>query len=173
MVNTIFKGFHFSFPPLFWMYFGRKEFIWKVKFNSSAIYDVGSDQDDINKLFGIRFNLFDNHKNSARYGWRWNKENEQLQLMPYCYDNGVRLNTMSGEIVVASIPIQKVVSEKEYSCGLKIYPKSYVFTVYDENLKSVGTATVAKTYVGKIGFRSGLYFGGNKTAPHKIKIKIH
>lgn len=170
MLHTIFKGQHFSFPPLLWLYFGRKEFIWHVTFDESCMYNNGDDA--INKLVGVRADLFSNHKNSARFGWRWNTQKTRLDIMAYCYLNGVRIGSGDTEKWVASVSVSEVLAKKTVKCRLRLLTHSYVFEVYDINNKLLGTQSVLKKHKSKIYFKSHPYFGGKKTAPHEIKIKI-
>ena len=59
--------------------FSGDEIKFAAKFNSSAIYDLGNDnQDDVNKLFGFSDCYSAHHSNSARFGWRWNLESSKF-----------------------------------------------------------------------------------------------
>jgi len=165
MTYRIFKGFHFCFPLFTWGYRNKTQFSKVVTFDSSAIYDIGVEQSDINKLWGIRDAFFSNHKNSARFGWRYAGEG-MIELLAYCYDKGVRLNTGGGEVSLGFVkPYESVVTE------IFVLENKYIFRV------GIGSETIIEqvekaTLSSKWYFTSNPYFGGNLTAPHTIKIKI-
>lgn len=58
----------------------------RVKFNSNCAYDLGNeDQKDWNKVFGICFGVRGIHKNSLRFGWRWNTMKQKIELCTIVY----------------------------------------------------------------------------------------
>jgi len=46
---------------------------------------------DVNKLFGFGYGL--HHIDSDRFGWRYNIEKNQVEIVEYCYEVGKRLST--------------------------------------------------------------------------------
>lgn len=153
---TILKGQHFSGHSTFKI-FNKNKMAFKVKFDSSAIYqtlDVDN-QYDVNKLYGFSEGN-DHHKNSARIGWAWNLN--ALRLYAYVYVNGERKIK----------EITNVAIGPEIVCEILILKSEYSFTIN-------------KTTVAVVRFISGPaiagyclypYFGGNETAPHDTFIDI-
>ncbi len=131
--------------------------LFKVKFNSSAIYTNVDplNQYDINKLYGFTEG-YDPHVNSARMGWSYN--NGALRLYAYAYNNGQRL---SEEISAVNIG-------ETLNCSIKLDGNHYIFTVNDKQVK------LARALSGPIaeGYQLFPYFGGDETAPHAIRISI-
>lgn len=163
MIYKIKKGSHRAFPPSLWLYHNKTEFIWKVKFNSSAVYDIGDDQLDINKLCGIGY-FPSHHTDSARFGWRY--RDNKIELLTYCYDKGKNINLNSNEKLVAKINLNV-----EYTLKLNIISDTYYFEVWDD-IQKIGYAEVPKTHIKKWGYKLGLFFGGNQPAPHDITVSI-
>jgi len=122
-------------------------------FNSSCIYNIGQDQSDINKLYG--FSNGTNHlENSARFGWRW--YNNELQILAYTHiDSKIQWK------YITTIDYNKI-----YSYKLSITNNNYVFTCNNT------TVELPASGKGVIRYYLFPYFGGNKTAPHKITITI-
>ncbi len=128
-----------------------------VKFDSTAIYKTIDpiNQYDINKLYGFSEGI-DNHLNSARIGWSWNKN--ALRLYAYVYADGIRnFKEISTVAIGAVICITISISEKEY-----------IFSVGGKKLslpRALDETTVS-------GYWQYPYFGGDETAPHNTYIYI-
>lgn len=151
------KGNHFSkwFPCLF----NKTKLEFQVSFDESAEYHFDDeDQHDINKLYGFSDCNWHHHKNSARIGWRWDEETNQVELLAYCYVNGKRIFT----------PITKVEIYKWVDCSIEIKNGAYVFKIGDKQ------AFVLRNCNRKrwLCYKLYPYFGGNKKSPHEIKITI-
>ncbi len=150
------KGKHSSglhFGPFF-----TNKISFSAEFSESCIYNLGnSDQFDINKLIGFS-NGF-HHKNSARIGWR--AKGEQIEIVTYCYVDGVRIRE---EIMGLVAPGEK------FFCVIKEIGDLWV-------LQFQSLSHFSKFYVkrGKQtfwGYKLYPYFGGNNVAPHNMEIKI-
>jgi hypothetical protein len=160
---TIKKGRHYSgfrFPKFHWE---QKTLKKSVKFTDSCIYDHGDDdQLDVNKLFGLSFGF--HHKNSIRFGWRWDTKYDMIQLYGYTYLNGSRIIE----------PITYLLLNKNYVLGIEVCDTCYHLTVYDcDDYNSFGgrkkfSTTMLKGDIPKWGYHLYPYFGGNKVAPHNI-----
>jgi hypothetical protein len=160
MVYRVKKGNHWFFP-IFPMLTLRRVFRKTVYFHASAKYILGDgDQGDINKLFGVGY-LPHLHRYSARFGWVYNPETEKIELHAYCYDRGERLTQL-----VASVGIGEYVK-----CEIKVGFKNYIFTVRQQN-KSTYKIIRVSDFNKLIGYTLHTYFGGNKAAPHEIKIEM-
>jgi len=134
------------------------QMLFKVKFNSSAIYTTVDPQNqyDINKLYGFTEGQ-DPHGNSARIGWAFN--DGALRLYAYAYNNGQRI---SQEICTVNIG-------ETINCAIKIEGNNYVFLVNDKLVK-LSRAQAGETAQG---YQLFPYFGGDETAPHAIRISIN
>lgn len=134
------------------------EYSAKVKFDSSAMYQFGTET-DWNKLLGVAYVEGLNnpvHNESARWVWRWNQG--FLQLSPYCYVDG---KIVKNKIVITrnintyiDLSIKIDYSKKEYKFyvdGVLIYTQVFI---HDKN----------RAYI------LFPYFGGNHVAPHDIRI---
>lgn len=163
---TIHKGFHrpFTFIPACFKNISRVKdnqiITIKVIFTDSCRYTLdGEDQADWNKLDGICFGWRGIHMDSARLVWRYNSGTDVIEIATYCYVNGQR---EVEKIVTIHInePV-KLTIERE---GNKIwFYANDEFMTYNDAFK-VGNSLLT--------FGCGLYFGGNRRAPHDITIKI-
>ena len=124
-----------------------------VRFDDSCRYNIGKDQGDINKLFGVGY--FPHHqRNSVRIGWNYHPETDKIRLYAYWYINGVRdwlyMDSVNiGEYVYLSIYINR-----------------------GTHLIDIKEKTFVIVSKGSFGYLLGPYFGGNQTAPHNINLEI-
>ena len=129
-----------------------------VKFDSSVIYHFSNstDQSDINKLYGFTDCGSLIHENSAIFGWRW--WDNSLQILAYCYVYGN----------VEKKFITQVKIGQEVSCMIKACDGYYLFRVNDLPFDTL------KRGCGCNGlkFICYPYFGGDKNAPHDIRVRI-
>jgi hypothetical protein len=126
-------------------------------FDESSIYNIGPDYDqsDINKLLGFTDCGAGVHANSARIGWRW--FNGRLEILAYCYKDGIRDDEY----------ITSVNFNEENNYKIYIQDDQYVFDVNGHVVSMPRSCnTSGKKYL------LYPYFGGAKSAPHDIKIKI-
>ncbi len=153
---TIKKGKHYSRPRLLKVRFKNKAISFRVSFDQSCKYDIGGEQGDINKLFGLGY-LWSHHKDSARFGWNYNVASGKIDIFTYCYISGKR------------------VSELIYSCS---FDRSYDFTIEPHFgsyiFKIKGPVEYVKEvkhfHTKQINYLLAPYFGGNSKAVSDIKI---
>jgi len=156
------KGNHLSTP--FYVRSGEfKSFECEVEFTESCKYQLDEkDQSDQNKLFGFGFDnkiptMNPAHNNSIRWTWTY-IGGENIQLIPYWYENSVRKFGFGYKKVVKIG--QKV--------KLGIYVKdSYVLSFEDE------LTFIPYEKIKKNAWVLTPYFGGNNVAPHDVKIIFH
>ncbi|WP_242928061.1 hypothetical protein [Pontibacter vulgaris] len=154
-IYTIKKGAHSSSSPFKTVSTSLMRF--EVVFDSTAIYSTStpSNQADINKLYGLSDCKSDHHTNSARFGWRWYKN--QLEIHAYTYKNKKRQSAYIGSVAIGKPAVYEI----------KIEDNEFVFT-----LNGVQTRLPrACNGIGE-GYQLYPYFGGDEVAPHDIKIKI-
>lgn len=158
---NIFKHFHFSLPPYPIFHCKIKEMKYKIKFDKNCWYpreDV--EYTGINKLCGLGFGL-NHHNNSIRIGWQPDFENENsILLYAYWYDSdkdGTYQKSLIGDIL----------TNKEFSAGIKIFKDHYEVYVNNTNL------LITNQYRDKNwGFYLRPYFGGKSKSPNNMKIRI-
>ena len=133
------------------------EMLFKVKFDSSAIYTNLDpiNQYDINKLYGFTEGQ-DPHVNSARIGWAYN--DGKLRLYAYAYNNQQRLSRE-----ISTINIGETIN-----CTIKLDSFNYVFTVNEKQVK----LSRAQAGLTAQGYQLFPYFGGDEVAPHHIRILV-
>ncbi|MCW3094281.1 MAG: hypothetical protein JWP81_5350 [Ferruginibacter sp.] len=153
---TILKGAHYCDKSMLKEFTGD-HISFSVKFDSTAIYKTADplNQEDINKLYGFSEGI-DNHLNSARIGWNWNRN--ALRLYAYVYANGIR----------TSKEISKVAIGATISATIRVAGKEYLFSVDENNValpRALNDSLVS-------GYRQYPYFGGDEIAPHNIYVYI-
>jgi hypothetical protein len=152
----------FRFPRLFSL--SKSKLECTVNFNSNCKYDIGEDQDDVNKLFGIGYFPF--HRwNSIRFGWRYSKENDKIEILAYWYLNKVR-NFKH----ICYVDLNR---EYDYSINLSKEEGKVYFSVSDLHSQSAFFEAVNINFQYRnFGYILKPYFGGNRKAPHDMNIKF-
>ena len=141
-----------------------------VTFDSSCIYPVGTglgqiDDQDWNKVIGLGFVGSKNQDitvgtpphqiDGARVGWRWNPTRGRIDLGAYVYVDGKRTDFKVAET------------------ALNTPTRLTIKIDYDRKLYQVlGGKPIPFTHNKTFGYKTGLYFGGNQPAPHRIRVKI-
>lgn len=171
MKKTILKNMRRAFPffnmfiPIIMFKTNTYSIVKNVMFTDSAIYHFDDDdQYDVNKLFGFALGIQFN--NSIRFGWRPNKELNKIEIVGYEYVDKVRVPT---------IPLMEVNLNQYYEYEIKY---NGMFNQIEYNISDgVNKTTLIHPITLKnkviLGYRLGLYFGGNKVAPHDIVIYIN
>ncbi|GAB2596764.1 hypothetical protein GCM10027190_51060 [Spirosoma areae] len=137
----------------------------EVTFDSSCIYDVGAtDADDWNKVIGLGFvgskdqalgGVPPHQVDGARVGWRWNPKRGRIDLGAYIYVEGKRTDFKVAEV------------------ALNTPTRMTIKIDYDRKVYQVlGGQAVPFTHDKSFAYSTGLYFGGNQPAPHRVRVKI-
>jgi len=162
--RVIFKNFRRPFPffvfkPLLIRKNHEFTITRKIKFTESCIYDGSEGGFGKNKLFGfgIGFGLRSHHNTSFRFGYDCVRK--KLRLLSYEYINGIRLH----ELIVDIIP------DKWYGLTINYKPERSViiFEIYDGN-ETHKLERVVDFKKWQLGYGLGMYFGGQRKAPHKM-----
>lgn len=153
---TIPKGSHYSNHDFF-TYIRSDTISFRFRFDDSAVYDIGDDQSDINKLFGFAEGSASAiHEWSARFGWRW--YGERLEILAYAYVDGQRRSELLGVLESGESGIGYITSEDDL----------YRFTF--------GSTTVeipkGRSYSDRTKYLSYPYFGGTTPAPHDVRVWV-
>ncbi len=155
---TIREGNHYSTHDFF-TYVDTDTMRFAFRFDESARYDIGSEQSDINKLFGFAEGSADHiHTYSGRFGWRW--FNDSLEILAYAYTDGsgTRESVLLGTVEVGETAEGSIESKED----------RYIFRYKgkeEEILKS-------PAYHAKRKYLSYPYFGGNVPAPHDVTVWV-
>ena len=167
---NILKGFHrpFSLLPACFSNIKlnrRINHIWSREyiFDESCEYLLDNgDQYDWNKLYGWTFGALGIHNDSIRIVWRYNPITKLIELASYYYIDGKRLYFQLATCKIG----EKIKTSIE---------------VLDNKTRI--TITTDKTYIKLMDFNEsvkrkplfgcGLYFGGNRTAPHNITVRYN
>lgn len=197
---TIKKGFHGSgcrFPRFHW---GKKSFAVKVCFDESCLYDHGDgDQKDWNKLFGLSY-LIHQH-NSVRIGWRVEKQYEHLgfpiSIVPYYHESGVitarehkrafiRVNRDYRVEIIVTEDARRlwftVSSLDDAGAGILcatvcdcLWIPVTLECIYSDaviGLRACVVDAINIRHTSCPGYYLWPYFGGNKVAPHDMRIDM-
>lgn len=156
MIYKIQRYEHHSSPVRLGFWWGRDRFRWAVTFSESCRYDLKTaDQLDVNKLCGIGY-LPGHHKESARFGWRYNKEMDKIELFAYCYVNGERITRFLEWIRIGE---KRIIS-------LDVNYASYVFNSGERML------SISFSHRKKFQYFLRPYFGGNIPALNDLTIEL-
>lgn len=155
MIVTIKKGTHSPVRvPI--LAFNVKELCYDVTFTNSCAYNIGKEQEDINKLFGIGY-LPHHHCNSVRFGWRYHINSNKIELFAYSYINSSR----SWDFLTFVNLNDKI------RCRMQINRSGHALSIDEYSLPHI-----VNLKPKKMGYILSPYFGGNTTAPHDIEILI-
>lgn len=153
------KGNHYShrsgMPPRLISFKDGRHLVFEAMFMPNCLYDPVND--DINKLYGFTDCNSSVHENSARFGWRVNKD-QKIELFAYWYE--------SGHLGYQSMGFTEPNRMDSYEIWAKqdTYWFSFNGTVFE--------ALRTKDCVHGLRVRLFPYFGGNETAPHEMQIEI-
>lgn len=190
---TILKHFHrpISFPPFFKGFgFVDKpvEITSKVTFHDDCKYVLAPstdrfdwitpsvDQFDWNKLEGLAFGLFGIHRNSLRFGWRWNVQLEQIEISVLRY----YINEQNKQVVERSC-LTRVDLNTEHEFKIKTRPMKldkgtliecsmFIDGVLVYRCIQMEYISIYDLRMPTFRFGCGIYFGGNCRAPHTMHI---
>lgn len=166
MIFRIPAGRHRALPLRFGFWWRRNSFAWVVKFTDSCRYGLGNeDQFDTNKLVGIGY-LPSHHKDSARFGWRYWTDRKEIELTAYCYVNGRR--------VIQHVGFAKI----DQWCRIHLTVATYYYHFNMEVMNNGmyepgGDIIIDHNNQKRLQYRLGVYFGGNRKAPHEMKIELN
>ena len=151
------KGKHYTsiFYKFPWIHLFKRTFNKKFVFTDSCKYkfiEHPEDQFDANKLFGYHSGNI--HKNSARFGWRYDDRTKMIELSSYVYINGERKIKA----------LQQIPLNKEVEATLVFEKTKVRWLINGVVMNTIDLSLRSPLFV------SGLYFGGNRTCDHDIII---
>ena len=162
------KNRHYPLIPLFFPKYIKKNKTTTIErevlFTESCLYQFNDDdQYDLNKLFG--FSVGHHFNNSFRFGWRPKFNEHKIEIFTYIYFEGKRLKSeLIGEVNLNNWINFRILYSNE---------GNITFVIFEDynNMKYKKISTNKPKKYGW-GYIMGLYFGGNKKAPHDIYINI-
>ena len=165
-VFIIKKNRHYSNLLKIKLHILKNKIKYKILFDESSQYDLkNNDQYDINKLFGISYGF--HHRNSARFGWRWDLDKGKIEILAYVYKNGKRINEWEQDIHIAYIDFFEF-----YEMEIQKNKNEYIFTLKKDSDKKVYKKLIKSRAKCFFSYELFPYFGGNKKAPHDISISF-
>lgn len=166
------KGQHHATRLMKNRYFKQVElFHWQTLLDSSARYQLRNadgtidvDQYDWSKLSGVTFSPLRTLRNTAMVGWRYNISKDSIELIPYFHVDGQRLFTDDPHLTIG------INEPFEHEIHLNYSQKEITVLIKTKH------GTMSQTHRFK-QFRNWVvqihpYFGGNKSAPRHIKVKV-
>lgn len=160
-VFTIKKNKHKSCFKLKFAWGNRFNFI--CKFDESCLYNIeGEDRLDINKLIGLSNSLEGHHTSSIRVGWRC-LDNKNIQILSYIYDQCER----GKEDLIGVIKPGEV-----FKIFIKFNKTESYINFFKNGFMFAKRTSIILRNNCKLRYFLWPYFGGNKKAPHKMKIGL-
>lgn len=149
---TIRQGTHspFRLPSVVTEY----EIAHRVMFTPSCRYDIGPEQSDVNKLFGVGYAPH-HHRNSVRFGWRYDRQSDMIEILAYWYLDGQRY---IHPMMFAGIGQTLHYAIRRNADHHLLIARWQTFSV--------------PVHSQRVGYLLRPYFGGNMTAPHDITINM-
>lgn len=129
--------------------------------DSTCVYEIGENQSDWNKLFGVVDYWNKIHDYSFRYGWRYHKGSLQIGSYVHLGDDLLKSYICSVKLKEINYCIIEI---SEGIATFNIYTHcgdTYSHSIMDDRIHSVNIWYVLYPY-----------FGGNCTVPHKININL-
>tara|TARA_Y100000114_G_scaffold150027_1_gene164978 strand:- start:228 stop:752 length:525 start_codon:yes stop_codon:yes gene_type:complete len=131
----------------------------EVIFDENASYETSdpNNQLDVNKLWGVSDCGTNHSYSSIRFGWRWNLENEAMEILMY--------RRMFGEFDFKSLGFVNL-GETNY-LSMNITSDSYEMCLngHCDSMERPCSITYKRYFLYP-------YFGGDECAPHNITIRI-
>lgn len=149
---------------------------WRFTFDATCRYRLpGGEQADYNKLLGVSFCLTSNHRDSAMIAWRYNPDNDLIEIAPYFHVSGRRIIGAGN----SGQPFSEVAPGQDGEANMVIDWR---------NNSVLAGVIVGGTYASYrqqfdrlsrnfFGFRTywtreiGAWFGGNLPAPHNMNLE--
>ena len=138
-----------------------------MKFHQDCAYELPARNSlDVNKLYGAAWGIRGVHWNSARFGWFWDAQTQEMVLVAYCYDRGVRNQDAQLNFPeVARLRLGETVE-----CNIRVTATDYVFHVTKGDTTIGRICAVPHSKLPSWGFTLGLYFGGSEPSPKLMHV---
>ena len=169
------SGFHFG------IHFGRVSQTYRVRFDSSCLYDDLDWERDYNKLIGWSLSNLPfyfksekkwqpgHHRNSVRFEWRANKTTGKIQLAIYYYQDGIRNTTDWIEVPVNQDLVVSLSLKDDDGVNARIIATC---TCVESNISEVKTVSLPHPFKAIWSYKLFPYFGGSNPAPHNLNLQV-
>lgn len=161
---TIKKGQHAAKPCFLRLKRKAERIRWRVSFQQPKYALGDADQMDWNKLFGISFHLFTNHRNSWMLGWRWNEQERVIEVNEYMHRNSK---------TEYSTTLFTCEAGQQIECYLRLFRHAGTTILKAVLTVDKGEAfEVVRHYNTRARWTREIntWFGGNRTAPRDIEL---
>lgn len=168
--KKFFKGPKFCFAS-----FKKKNIQARAYFWNNCKYVLKENNTQINKLFGVSFNLFPffswedkkfkpgHHKNSVRFGWRC-KDGDKIEIVAYSYLNKELTTKVICEVDCNSW-VYFMIEETEMCFRFKVIEG-------DKSHMTIFSKGENKLFSKLFMYKLFPYFGGRVSAPHDMRIDL-
>jgi hypothetical protein len=178
---TMESGHHSSEPVRARLHAGffPRSWSWDVMFDDSAEYDFDSvDQLDINKLVGV--SVWSHLANSFRFGWRWSAAKAAVEVLPFVTIRGVdnRLTSAPlatvrpGEVLNLRVEICRSSATLSASAVDRQPVVATIAGQHGPRNQGLAVFVYPRKWGPLVGYHLHPYFGGNRTAPHDVRLRI-
>ena len=137
----------------------KESFDIQVQFNESAQYTSQDsvNQLDVNKLWGVSDCGTNHNKNSIRFGWRWDLDAEQIEILMYRRKDSEFSFKSLGYALIDNVNYM----------SLDITKTNYIMTLngVTDSMSRSCEEPCSRYYLYP-------YFGGTEKAPHDVTILI-
>lgn len=152
----------------------RFETEYYVQFDESCKYELSENKTQVNKLLGIGH--IHHHINSVRLGWRYIKDIDKIELLPYYYENGERVIVDNKQTPERKIYV---------NCG-EVFKVRFIYS-FNNTLNYVQTGIYINDTMVDVHlwfnnndmlknlpflYECFPYFGGKIAAPHRMVINV-
>lgn len=138
-------------------------------FDASCAYTLPAyNTEDVNKLFGLCFGIRGIHYNSARFGWRYSRSGNCIQILAYVYRKGIRNQDEQLRFpLVATVQVGEPIELE-----LESDAQSYRFYSRKPGQEQSVLSVPHERQLQFFGLTASLYFGGSQVAPQTMKIMM-
>ena len=161
---TILKWCHFAinFLPRILKLKESQVFTKTIEFTDSCRYSI-DEASCVNKLFGFSFGLCGVHKNSARYGWTYDKTSDSIVIWKYVYADG--------DLTKHTITDVKIGEKTKFDIDCQAFDGHTYRVIFYINNKWMDSFwfTTKRKWLLTLGY----YFGGNTRAPHTMHVNLY
>lgn len=157
MTYTCFKGWHWFLPVLPRFFYRKKTFLWTSELSENCVYVMDKNaMKSWHKLVGVS-NHMNPRKESIRFVWKWDLELQKFRIAVFIERNYEFRKTVTELDLVSS---NEPINMKLHFDGENVF-----VTVNKNEIK-------LPYKISNFGFRLNPYFGGQKTAPHLMTLKL-
>lgn len=151
--------------PLSFFNINRKSFTRTFVFTDSMIYDLHNPIAQLRwqKLYGYSLNFKFHHRDSVRFAWRWNTNNQMFEIASYSYVNGNRIYKH----------VYSVKPDQNFKLEIKVVDKAVQYIVNDEIKHTDLFTEKIKCWGYILGFYFGDYEGIYPRATRDMKLLVN